>query len=215
MGSLMQRRRDIIANQEEFLPAGYQKVDYIVISGWACLKTNYIPTDGDEFEVVYMPTVITGITKSLFWAGTGTYQLGLVGYNYQDGDNTYQLYYYRHFSTGSAKELRPRVSLNNWYKATISASGLFSVNGYSINYPYEHELDGDSTTLWIFRRRNGESAYEGKLKTFIIKNNNVVKMNLIPCIQLSSNTAGMYDTVSKTFLYNTSAGSIIPSTLDT
>ena len=218
MGSLMQRRRDIIASEQSILPIEYQQVDYVKIVNWSFLKSSYVPTRGDAFEIVYMPLLIEGYTKGLIYAGNGTYQLAVLAYNYTDNGVKYQMYYYKYFAAvnSASKELFPRVEMNKWYKMTISSDGTLSVNGYSVNSPYEGEPDGTTTNLWIFRRNNDDNKFDGKLRKLRITNNGVLKLNLVPCVRKSDGVAGMYDTVLKEFLTNVkNEGAIIPSTLDT
>lgn len=213
MGSLIERKKRIMMATDPDLPPWYQRVEYIKATSSAFIATNYVPTHYDAFEIEYMLDANSG-NKCLFSAGAGTYQLIML--SYVDGSASKYAFYYRFFSSGNAVNFHLNAAPGTWYKMTISADGVASSNGESITKAYEHELDGDNTTLYIFRRRNSSSQFVGKLKSFKIINNGTLKLNLIPCIQLSNGHAGVYDTVSKTFYGSGSPNEdFTPSTLDT
>lgn len=207
---IIQRKKALLMDYNPLLPPGYKRVEYIRAITDAYIDTGYVPTQYDSFEVEYMVDVNSG-NKCLLSAGTSTYQLIILTYVDLSG---YVAYYYRFFSSGSALTFVPRTTTNVWYKMTISEDGVLSVNGNSIQKAYGSELNGDYNSLYIFRRRNGNNPFIGKLKSFKITNKGTMKLNLIPCIHLSDSKAGVYDTVSKIFYSSAGTEEFTPSTLD-
>lgn len=197
---MMEIRRKIMSNPPLVAP-GYMKVEYIQNTDWAKIDTGYVPVQGDEFEIEFMQDQEKTGYQGLFSAGTGTYQIIALAYISSKKIN----YYAKYFASGGAKTLASQHEHNIWYTMRVTADGTFSCNGASVISPYEHILDGNKTTLYIFRRRDDNSSFAGKLKLFKITNNGTLKMNLIPCVRMTDNVAGVYDTVSKVFLTSQSS----------
>ena len=192
---MMEIRRKILSNPPLVAP-GYMKVEYIQSTNWQRIETNYIPTKDDEFECTYQFDKLTGRMQCLFSAGKGTYQLIALA---NTGNSLGAYYYAKYFASGGAKYLYSYNSEGVWYTMRVASSGVFSDNGVTVTSPYEHELDGNDTTLFVFRRRDLNDNFIGKLKSFIITNSDTLKMNLVPCVRIADNVAGVYDTVSKIF----------------
>ena len=203
---MTESRRRIMA-VDPVLPPQYQRVEYIKATSYAYIKTNYVPTRYDEFESEFLITN-RDYYDCLFSAGRDTYQLVLLlksGSNYS---------YLRYFNT-IAPDRYFNIQENTWNKLILSANGTLTINNTILSYTYASEIDGNYNNMFILRRRNEDSLFIGKLKSFKITNNGTTKMNLIPCIRLSDMKAGAYDTVSKEFFGSASqAEEFIPSTLD-
>ena len=200
---MMEIRRSVMIGTPLVAP-GYMKVEYIQNTSWAYVNTNYTPTKDDEIQCTYQINSLNGSMRCLLSAGTGTYQLIALA-NTASGKGAY--YYCKYFASGGAKNLYSyNDSTDVWYTMTITSQGVFSDNNVSVTSQYEHELDGDNTSLYIFRRRNNENTFVGKLKEFKIFNGGNLKMNLVPCIRMTDDVAGVYDTVSKVFLTSAASG---------
>ncbi len=143
--------------------------------------------------------------EGLLSAGNGTYQLILLKYNM-----SIYCFYYKYFASGAAKQIEWAMKKNEWYDLTINSNGTASSGNSSITSPPEHELDGDSTTLWLLRRRNSNYPCYGSLAYCTITNIGLTKLNLVPCIRKRDGHIGMYDTVSKTFYGNEGTRPFIP-----
>jgi hypothetical protein len=176
------------------LPSGYQKIDNIYSQVYAFIDTGYIPTQGDELEITYYRRSITA-NECLFSAGDSSYQLIALS----NKSNAKEGYYVKYFATGSAKVIPHVINEKTWYTMTVSSSGVFTVNGTSVQSPYEHEIDMKHRTLLIFKRQSQNNYCDARLRAFKITNNGLLKMNLVPCVRKSDMEAGVYDTISKQF----------------
>lgn len=193
---MLERRRRMIAGCDPELPPLYKRVEYIQSTIYAYIATSYIPTRNDELEIEYMCDHAAGGSANmhcLFSAGNGVYQLIALSY---DATN----YYFKYFASGGAQTVHYAFTVGQWEKMNVTYDGVMHTSQVNSNAsPYEDELDGNMTNLWIFRRRVDSNPYIGKLKYFKITNNGTLKLNLIPCVKISDDVAGAYDTVSKTF----------------
>lgn len=202
MGSLMELRHRLMMNgipDHLRLPSAYKKIPYVTANGQQALRTNYIPVQNDEFHIRY-----SGHSGTLLSAGTGTYQLILLGGFANTG------WYYKYFSgtTGSATF---NLSPTAWHDLSIDSNGTLNVDGKTFTVPYEAPLDGTATSMFLFERRNWTTQYTGSVAEFWIKNNGEYKMYLIPCIRKSDQKVGLYDTIEKTF-YMSSRSDFIAGT---
>ena len=182
---------------DSILPPEYKRVQYVRAANWAYVDTGYTPTYGDEIEMEYEIDALQesgGAMRTLFSAGDGTRQLILLGYN-----TSCMHYFYKYFASGGAQTYQAAQQINKKYSLKINLYGQAISDGVIKVSPYEGELDGDKTDLWIFRRRHDEAPFYGKLYSFIIRNNGIIKLHMVPCIRLSDNIAGAYDLVSGTF----------------
>lgn len=208
MADLMALRRRILLAADPDLPPGYKRVDYIRAKSSAYINTTYVPVRYDEIETEFaIKANYTGL-RSLFSAGTGTYQLVLLT---QNGSNPTYLRYFSNEAPADKFDLQN----DTWYNLTLSSGGKLTLNGKSVTYTYLSEIDGANNNLYIFRRRNNASTFLGKLRQFRITNNGTLKVNLIPCIRASDGKAGAYDTVARKFYGSADTEEFTPSTLDT
>ena len=106
---------------------------------------------------------------------------------------------FKYFSTGGAVQLDWYLSYGVWHDLTIESNGKMTSGEHSGTSTPTNELDGNSTSLYLFIRRNTNYPMTGSLGKFTITHNSEKMLELIPCIQESSNIVGMYDTVAKKF----------------
>lgn len=193
--------------ESDELPSIYTRVDYIKATSDAYIETSYVPTRYDAFDAEFTFDGSNGTYGCLFSAGTGTYQMLFL---MRQGATTSYLRYFSNNSTA----LSLAFSTNTWYTMSLSSSGTLKINGKTNTLSYLAELDGNDKTMILFKRKNNTSNLYGKLKYFRITNNGTVKMNLIPCIRNNDGKAGVYDTVSKTFMSSSGNEEFTPSTSD-
>ena len=202
---LKDRHRALMAAAGGVLPPAYRRVDYIKSTNNAYIQTDYTPIIGDELSADFMAESNANMI-CLFSAGTGSSQLIALA----NKQNTSSIKFYcKYFSTGSADSLNADNHINEWKRMTVSSDGTFTCNGISLRVTPTQALDGTATTLRIFMRRDGSNPFIGRLKSFKVTNNGMVKINLIPCIRLSDSVAGAYDTVSKTFYSSASNNAFV------
>ena len=181
-----------------YLSKEYKRVEYIESDGNAYIETNYNPVRYDEISIKHT-TGYAGHYQSLFSAGTGTYQLIALTYGIKE-----ESYYCKYFASGGAKNLSCAELTDNktWHTMTVSSNGTFKSSAkpnVTVTSPYEQDIDSSNKHLFIFKRAENSSPFIGKLANFVIKNNGILKLNLIPCIRKIDNIPGVYDTVSNTF----------------
>lgn len=169
------------------LPSGYEKIPYVTADGHQAIRTNYVPVQYDEFHIR-----LNRAASTILSAGTGTYQLVLIGGFNETG------WYYKYFSSATIS-VQANYTAGNWYDIDISSNGTLYTNDKLFACAYEAPLDGTATTLFLFERRNWSQQYSGSVSEFWIKNNGQYKMYLIPCIRKSDQKVGMYDTIGNTF----------------
>ena len=199
--SLLRRRGILkISSGGGGLPSEYQQVEYIGISAnGPYLATNYTPIQGDEIECAFE---LNGTAlATLFSAGTGTYQ---TIFSPEGGRNCC---YIKAFQTGKAS-VASKWNTNRMTLLLKNPTSILSTTSgdVSVSTPFQGELDGDQTTLWLFRRRNGGDGVASIIYSFLIVNSGVTKLNLIPCYRKSDGVIGMYDMVSQTFYTNVGTG---------
>lgn len=190
MGSMMElRHRMLIDNIPDYqrLPSEYEKLPYVTANGNQSLRTAYIPTRYNEFHL----RLTGGSAGTIISAGTGTYQIAMIGGFSSTG------WYYKFFSSATISATA-NYTHGVWYDVDIDSNGTMHTNGKTFACAYAAPLSGD-TNLFLFERRNYTELYVGSLSEFWIKNNGEFKMYLIPCKRKSDQKVGLYDTISKTF----------------
>lgn len=182
------------------LPQMYLHVEYIENPSTALIIADYEPVRYDEVSARFS---VTGQSDygALFYCGTESYQFGTLLEPSRSG------FWCKYFASGGAPYLDfdEPLSTNTWYDFSVSSIGVFSCDGKNATSTYQAQIDGTDKRLWVLRRANGNSPFVGKLASFVVKNNGINKLNLVPCVRLSDDKAGMYDTVSQTFYTSASA----------
>lgn len=201
----MNRRRMMMrrAGASPVLPAEYQQVEYIAISASGpYIATNYVPVQGDEISCRCR---ITGTASAtLFNAGTGDYQTIAL---FDRGNGRA---YIKMFQSGSASNISySYTGVVDLVLKNPTSSVIVNGSETAISTPFQGELDGNETNLWIFRRRTGANGVASKIYSFVATNNGTEKLNLIPCYRKSDNVIGMYDSVSRTFYTNAGSGTFV------
>lgn len=113
------RRRIIMDGIPEHLrlPSAYEKIPYITADGNQSLRTNYEPILGDELHIRFK-----GISRTLLSAGTGTYQVVLIGGFSNTG-------WYCKFFSSTTYNVTSSCSATTWYDLDIDSDGTVATNG--------------------------------------------------------------------------------------
>lgn len=187
------------------IPPGYKSYKFLVCSSaspFPYIQTEYIPQQYDEFRTSYI-AIGNGVYQSLFYAGTGSYQLGMTF------NERVTAVWFKYFATGNAPRATS-LSDNTLYTVLLTKDGSLYINGvYKGKSPYDQELDGDQNAkrLRLFLRSNNDSPLQhGKIGRFTVINEGTNKLDLIPCKRLADGVCGMWDTVAKKFLTSASTG---------
>ena len=183
------------------LPSGYAQLNYIQASNGQYINTGFYFNDLTKNYVVHLRTTIdgaTGVTGQIGYSGingqvmltlTSAYGLGTSGAGVPNQANhIYDIYQYRDDDAS-------RYMVIDDTTLTQGSQTNTSENPYCI-----YKLSPISSTY---------NSFWGKLYELQIYENNVLKINYIPCIRLSDNEIGLYDTVNEEFITNAGTGSFV------
>ena len=114
------------------------------------------------------------------------------------------------YSGGSEQNKFMKVQTNVPYNIIFSKSTII-VNGTS--YSIKNGTSTSQDALSLFRvNPYTQSQYQvfiGKIKEFNITNNNITKLDLVPCYRKSDNEIGLYDLVNNQFYTNQGSGTFL------
>ena len=183
------------------LPNDYIQLNYVQASNRQYINTGFYFNDLTKNYVVHLRTTIdgaTGTTGQMGYSGingqvmltlTSTYGLGISGAGVPNQANhIYNVYNYRGDDAS-------RYMVIDDVTITQGAQTNTGENPYCI-----YKLSPISSTY---------NSFWGKLYELQIYENNVLKINYIPCIRLSDNEIGLYDTVNEDFITNAGTGSFV------
>lgn len=179
-------------------------------------------TVGDIFYFDYIPkqidtySVETSLKLSEYsLSQTPNYILGSISQSGSHGcgimcseDDAVMGFDYRHYTVNTQWNLKIPYNKGSWNNIVVEP-GVFTLNGNS----YEFSTTDDVRTVFnktflLFGISREDGAYTSGLslkKTKIYKNNELVFCG-IPCIENTTNIAGMYDLVSNTFFKSAKTG---------
>lgn len=201
----MDRRRMLQQEQEE-LPEGYTKLNYLQSTGTQYINTGYIYGPNSDFS-----------TKMYFNNAIG--QLcGAVDDNSRIAlatDNQRTLYFARFIGNFGAPSF---TSANYLYKLSTHGATLeaeYTKNGYEYTSTIDnsaHDFDGTSIPFYLFgRNQNGFAKLPSgtlNIRFFSFFENGSTVMNLIPCLD-SNGTPCMFDTIKRKTFYNAGTGDFL------
>lgn len=190
----------------------YTPIEYIESTGTQYIDTGYTPVIGDCFEIDYRYTTTpvennTSTIQTLMSAGTGSYQIILLGSNSPNNRIPVVGFYWKYFANDSTP-LNSSPIAGTWYNISTNANGVATSNGATATSSPASNLDGFQTTLWLFKRRNNTYPFYGAIKKFQIKRNNTLIRDFIPVLD-PNGVACMYDTVSGEYFYNAGTGDFV------
>lgn len=203
MGVIVNRRR-VYGGKK--LPYDAE-IEYLRGTGNQYIDTGYTPVIGDSIYCEFMHVATASFNyQSLYSAGTGNYQVIFLIDQPLPGSNPTGAFF-KHFASGTAPLLKYYPSVNTWYTLTVTSAGVSTIGNYTATSSPEAEIDGNEKTLWLWKRRNNASSFTGRIRRFYIKNNGVVKLDLIPV--RVGNVGYMYDKVSGQLFGNAGTGKFI------
>lgn len=185
------------------LPAGYQKCAFLQSDGNQYLSIDdYIPQIGDSFSTDFVATGDHSDSITVFSAGTGDYQLVVMGLI------SAHSIYMKYFTSGVASSYPKFVAREEPYSMRFSSDGKIIINGTELNGELSKVKMPVNTNLFLFIRANLRSGFVGKILGFKSERNGNVIHSLVPCID-ADGVPCMYDTVSKRPFYNQGTGEFI------
>ena len=225
----------ILTDESERLPSGFTKIEYVESSSTnvAYTSINYYVNANSKF-IGRMSK--TEPTTDSYGNSPGTV-FGTIGSNY----TRYMFGFVN--DSGSSSPLYCGIQCGNstspdpWYNNKSSLITSFVLNdivnfeasvaeGLKLNNELHQTYQVYGETLPFGRKlgvmaadANGistGSAFYGRIYFLKIYEGNVLKVSLVPCIQTSSSTPGLYDTVAGTFYASTSGNPFLydPETID-
>ena len=184
------------------LPSDYQRVEYIESTGKQYLELDYIASNITVAKGTYQ---LTDTDKGLMLFGSRkSSQTTGIGYALNWGGNSKPYCYYNTFNRGGDSALTTKQIDLDKHELNKDKNKLY-IDGELI-----HTLTNQGTfktpyNMIIFGcNSNGTISYLSKAKIFNLQfyDNDVLKVDLIPCYRKSDKTVGMYDLVTGTFYIN-------------
>lgn len=205
MDMMEARLRMMTMQAQGLLPPEYQQIEYIGTSAKQYIDTEIIPTietelycEFSDFDMVAgggnTYAGVGGAGSSGSWVNVSTFHVG-----YTNSWASFGSIVDRTFSTSS-------LGLQPWnvgkHSIKISKNGTWMDNvNTNVNFANATFSTTTDTICFGARKSAGNiSRYvKVKLHRIIIKENNIVVCNMIPCIRKSDNKPGMYDIKRKKF----------------
>ena len=182
-------------NDDELLPNGFSRLNFIESTGEQYINTEYNMTISSSIELVMAVTEYDTSAK-----------MGFLG-SYENGSSLYQLYasgtgnQYFYISFGG-KNYSQIVQFNTGINYEIvMKSNTVSINSSLYNFTSDGLLDA-KIPLYLFWRN--ETGTKAKMRLFScnIYNNGVLERKFIPCVRTSDNAIGLYDLAKDKFYEN-------------
>lgn len=202
------------------LPTGYTGLQFIQSSGTQYINTDYIMTsDIVEYGIVMYGRA--GYASSLFGSEYSGSNIKYSGVPYSSDINGPSLFI---GSSGGIISTTFESALWNKYvvKTTSATNGTVSINGEITSFTYLNGIQ-KNLPLYLFANNKDNTAVQKasmKVKSFYIKDNNVLVRNLVAARRESDSAIGMFDTLNSTFYANAGtdsfiAGEVAPETTGT
>ncbi len=186
------------------IPGEYQEVEYIYIPDTAYINTEWTPTEGTTFNIIFKAT------KNTYAFGTGSLpRLAM----YYSGTGSSQIYNTSNTADGihRCSILANEIVDIETYSTYLSAESYVIVNGEKIINDAQQTVNFDTTLPMLLGawQYNASTIRQGEIYLYYAKANvgGVDVFEMIPCYRKSDNAVGMYDTVSEKFFTNAGTGS--------
>ena len=201
----MSRRRALMARVESGgrLPSAYQEVEYLESTGTQVINTGlYI----DQDSAIELKTVINKIGDSRYYGAAQQYNVRSFECYYYNYNLEFNFVSVNNISLNSVPDGSIGIITCDKTNATLSYDGGVLTKSIAGSPVFE-----TPTTLCLFalNRPNGYDFGKVKIYYAIIKKNDVLVRNLVPCYRKSDSKPGMYDLVSNTFFTNAGTGEFV------
>lgn len=179
----MNRRRALMANQGG-IPKGYQPIEWIKSDGSAYLDLNYIPQDGDSYEIAFYNTRTVG--DKILFGSTSTYA------EYYGGNRFYGACPPSKYSN----VLQSFLYLNKKVKLTLDTNTVFITDGQNSSSDYANNTaTSDTGNLLLFNWNRSPSYINDVMQIYYFNSKSTTDdiRIMIPCYRKSDGVIGMYD----------------------
>lgn len=185
------------------IPEGYTRVSYIATTGAAYLAPDYTPTQNDVITLQYNIASVSGSWLILF--GCRDDAVATSAENAWLGVNSSMQTYVR-FGTVNPSST-PELSKNTDYTSIVDLTAC-TISFNSSSYSFSGSTLSPSREIYIGRMSASNALSSGgswKYAGFSAVRSGTTILNLIPCTRDSDSVAGVWDTVSQTFLTSASS----------
>lgn len=190
----------------EYLPLGYKECKYLESTGTQYIDLNIKATENTKLELNFsIDTVEQGVSYRIFGARNSTNNKAFVAGKQSTTNNTM----FAQFDTiapVNVKNIRP--SVDTITKIILSKDGFYVDNELSRTFEGYDDFT-TSYNILLFAFSNGEAINKTtqNLRIYYTKlwEDGELILNLVPCLD-DNDVPCMYDTVSKTTLYNAGTG---------
>lgn len=180
------------------LPSGYTEYEYIEATGTQYINTGYVLTENSEIVLTSMRTASQSYNSCEFGVQP-TPRFVLAGI-------------YGNWGSATDKSSNAKYNPDSVYGkkvVKINKNGIYDLNNtLAVSFGSPTWTSGSLPLYVLARNNNGtvERNLKAKLYEFIIYENGVKTMELIPAMRNSDSVLGLYDTVSDTFFTNAGTG---------
>lgn len=179
----------------------YTKLKYIESTGVEAIDTGVIASDDITINCDF---------SALVFNDNRNYIIGVFKQSSSTANRTQFSYSSSSlFGWGDGFEFSSSLTLNtNKHNLTMNKTS-FTFDGNKVYTVSSHTFDSSADTIYLFGCHNGSVTLNGvRIYACKIFNNGTLVRNLIPS-KNASGVAGMYDTVTKTFLTNVGTGAFV------
>jgi len=186
-------------NKKPNLPLEYTEVEYIESTGTQYIDTKYVPNANTAVEVQYQITDLGNEEEqSIFAQGTTADATNQYSFSYNNASLYFRVSDCETTNTEYINKEKATLYLdktNAKYNGTIIAS---------MDSEESLPLDGTSSLYLFAQQKDGTvgNYFVGRMYTCIIKENDTIVRNFVPCYRNSDNVAGLYDTTNGVFYAN-------------
>lgn len=176
-------RRNLINQQNNLLPAIYERIEYIVNEVGAYFDTDYIIQINPKVEITYHCR--TGSDSDLFGFVNGIQYV----YNPSGIKNAYLKY---NFKSYSLNYLTNDIST----PITISFSNQLIQNGI-VKYKFDYSNTVNNHSIFLYKSRSVSAPVE--VYKMDIYDGDILKCSLLPVKNKETNVYGFYDVIRNRF----------------
>ena len=203
------RKAYTVTFDDDVLPSGYQRVEYIESTGTQYIDTGVYPKSTTKVEFDYaLPEYNSGFNG---WGSSGSQEAFMWGY---DGTNimAFVSNNWSHYNAPTNYKDHNRHKL-------VLESGSQKIDGYEFATSTIGNTAVAGQNMYLFATHvewNNTPEYYTSERVYLVKiyDGNKLVRNFVPCINKTTNKAGLYDTVNGVFYGNNGTGDFDYSTIN-
>lgn len=192
------------------LPSEYQQVEYIEATGTQYLEINYIASNITSSKGAFQLTDIS--TGAMLFGSRTSAQSNAYGFNWGGNEQPYRYYntFYMATTVNGITDKEIDLEKHTFEKLGVELyiddefiSSRSQYVSTTFETPYKMIVFGCNTkgTIGLFA--------SAKMYNLQFYDNDILKVDLVPCYRKSDNVIGMYDMVTGTFYTNKGTGTFL------